>query len=66
MLLVSCVGTALEHGVVNMPEFARMRELAAEYNKLKGQRMPIVAGTSESYAELSPEKDGKFRMPAYL
>ena len=66
MLLVSCVGTALEHGVVNMPEFARMRELATEYNALKGQRMPIVAGTSESYAELCPDKDSKFQMPAYL
>ena len=49
-----------------MPEFARMRELAAEYHKLKGQRMPIVAGTSESYSELSPDRDTKFQIPAYL
>lgn len=66
MLLVSCVGTALEHGVVNMPEFAKMRELSAEYHRVKVQKLPIVAGTSESYAELSPIKDENFHMPAYL
>ncbi len=66
MLLVSCVGTALEHGVVNMPEFAKMRELSAEYHRVKAQKLPIVAGTSESYAELSPIKDESFHMPAYL
>ncbi len=66
ILLVSCVGTALEHGTVNLPEFARMRELSAEYHSLKAQRLPIVAGTSESYAELCPEKDEKFHIPAYL
>ena len=66
MLLVSCVGTALEHGSVNMPDFAKMRELSDEYRKLKAQRLPIVAGTSESYSELSPEKGEKFHIPAYL
>lgn len=65
MLLVSCVGTAVEHGAVDMPEFARMRELRAEYHKLKNQRLPIVAGTSESYAELSP-REGEYKIPAYL
>lgn len=66
ILLVSCVGTALEHGVVNMPEFAKMRELSAEYHKLRSQALPIVAGTSESYSELCPDKDEKFQIPAYL
>ena len=66
LLLVSCVGTALEHGAVNMPDFTKMRELSAEYHKLKSERLPIVAGTSESYAELCPAKDEKFHIPAYL
>ena len=66
ILLVSCVGTAVEHGVVNMPEFAKMRELSAEYHKLKAERLPIVAGTSESYSELCPATDDKFQIPPYL
>lgn len=66
LLLVSCVGTALEHGAVNMPDFTRMRELSVEYHKLKAERLPIVAGTSESYAELAPDKGEKFHIPPYI
>ena len=65
ILPLSCAGTALEHGVVDMPEFAGMRELSVEYRKAGGQRLPVVAGTSESYAELCSDKDEKFPMPAY-
>ena len=66
LLLVSCVGTALEHGAVNMPDFTKMRELSVEYHKLKAERLPIVAGTSESYAELAPDKGEKFHIPPYI
>ena len=65
MLLVSCVGTALSHGEAATPEFAKLRELTAEYHKLKSERMPIVAGSAESYAELSP-RDGDYKLPAYI
>jgi uncharacterized protein YbjQ (UPF0145 family) len=65
MLLVSCVGTALEHGTVKMPKFAKMTELREEYHRLKSQQMPVVAGTSESYAELTP-KTKHYQLPAYL
>ena len=56
LLLVSCVGTASNTASVNMPDFAKMRELSVEYHKLKAERLPIVAGTSESYSELAPPR----------
>ncbi|MCQ2445104.1 MAG: YbjQ family protein [Mailhella sp.] len=64
-ILVSCVGTAVEHGSVNVPGFERVRETAKEYAELRRRRMPIVAGSSESYAELSPSA-GSYEVPAHL
>ena len=49
-----------------MPDFTKMRELSVEYHKLKSERLPIVAGTSESYSEFAPAKDEKFAYPPYL
>ena len=64
--VISGIRLEVKSGSVNMPDFAKMRELSVEYHKLKAERLPIVAGTSESYSELAPAKDEKFHIPPYL